>query len=153
MSGLVSMSKDRCTVKHPFTPIDLKNLTRFMFGANRFNSQELGRFVSCMGPVSITNDGHGGAVWQVGERAFASAQDFREIMSVLPLRNRQFNGDMYLTANVLGQTQFLVLPFQGEDLLWFRSEKELTRYYEESDDRIDLDKLVYRRWSWQSVSV
>lgn len=153
MSGLLSLSKDRCTIKHPFTSTDLKNLARFMFGASRQTGNELGRFVSCMGPVTIKHDGQDGAVWQVGTKQFASATDFREIMSVLPISDKKFIGDMYLSANVLGQRQYLVLPFQSKDLLWFRNEKELVEYYHEQNVIPAVDKFIRRPWVWQSVSV
>lgn len=153
MSGLISMSKDRCTIKHPFTPMDLKNLARFMFGTARFHSQELGRFISNMGPVVITRDGQNGAVWHVGQKQFASASDLREIMSVLPVADKKFNGDMYLSINVLGEQQFLVLPFLAKDLEWFRSEKELVKYYSEICVVLAADKFIRRPKAWHKVSV
>lgn len=152
MSGLFSASKDRCTLKHPFTPSDLKNLARFMFGANRYHNQELGRFCSCLGPLTINHDGQNGAVWRVGSKQFATASEFREIMLALPLKNKHFNGDMYLSANVLGEKQFLVLRFQCDDLLWFRSEAELLKYYRETSYMPDVERFVMRPWAWQSVS-
>lgn len=152
MSGLISTSKDRCTVKHPFTSTDLKNLACFMFGTPRSHSTELGRFVSSMGPVVITADGHNGAVWHVGTKQFASASELREIMTVLPVADKKFNGDMYLSLNVLGEQQFLVIPFLAKDLLWFRTQKELLQYYSELGVVPAVDKFVLRPLVWHTVS-
>ncbi|QQO90352.1 hypothetical protein pEaSNUABM5_00210 [Erwinia phage pEa_SNUABM_5] len=152
MSGLLSTSKDRCTVKHPFTSSDLKNLARFMFGAQRVNNPEVARFVSCMGPVIIKHDGQNGAVWSVGGKRLESAPDFREIMSVLPVANKKYNGDTYLSVNVLGRHQYLVISFLGQDLMWFRSEQELINYYRESGVEPDVQRFVRRHVAWHTAS-
>lgn len=144
MSGLSYSGNGRCTVKHPFTPTDLKNLAHFVFGTRKYSAKEIGRFLSRMGPVSISCDGNNGAVWQVGKKQLVEASDFREIMSVVPFCGNTYNGDHYLVITLLGKRQYLVVPFQCDDLLWFRSEKELLAYYEQKGS-LPSKSILYTR--------
>ncbi|AQT28678.1 hypothetical protein YOLOSWAG_200 [Erwinia phage vB_EamM_Yoloswag] len=132
MSGLIVKNKNHCRLRPPFSASDLKNLSRFVFGSSRFNADEFGRFMSVYGPVVATTSGQG-AVWIIGDRQMRTADDFRTVMQTLPVRNQPFTGDVYMPLNVLGQRQFLIVPFKSDELLWFRTEQELISYYKTRD--------------------
>lgn len=135
MSGLTVQNKDRCTVTHPYSTIDLKGLARYMFGAGRFHADEFGQFTSGSKTVRIVKSGTDGASWIVGDKVLKDTNDFKNLMKPLPLATPTFSGDVFLAINVYGEQQFLIIPFKSQDLQWFRNIEELKEYYENTPVR------------------
>lgn len=123
-------SEGMAVINSPCTTPDLKRLASLIFGLSRFDKDVFGTIATRKGDLSAVRQGEEGAIWLLGDQKLIHAKDFMAVMKPMPMMGPTGAGDYYMTLNITQKpTQFLIVPKDGNSILWFKDDKALLEHY------------------------